>query len=92
MKYNIGDIVEARGGLGFDDPGPWVVLKRQTIAPGGDFKENGVDLAAVYFGRYLKSGKITRPGSFELNIEAVEKPSKKEQEAANLLRLLFGEI
>lgn len=91
MKYNIGDIVEAVGGLGFNDPGPWVILKRQTIAP-GNFKEGGVDLAAVYFGRYLNSGKITRPGSFELNIELVNKPTREEMGKAHLLRLLFSEI
>lgn len=91
MKYNIGDIVEVRGGLGFADPGPWVVLKRQKILR-GDFKNNGVDLAAVYFGRYLGSGKITRPGAFEANIELVNKPSKQESAKAHLLRLLFSEI
>lgn len=91
MKYNIGDIVEARGGLGFDDPGPWVVLKREKIIPKEDYIEGNVDLAAVYFGRYLGSGKITRPGSFEANIELVRKPTREETGKAHLLRLLFGE-
>lgn len=91
MKYKIGDIVEARGGLGFNDPGPWVILKREKIIPKEDTMEETIDLAAVYFGRYINSLKITRPGSFESNIEPITKPSKKEKEVARMLVLLFAD-